>query len=694
MELIKRFATNLSLIPYGHCDLWPQGLVSLHVLSDSIIALSYYLIALALIYVVQRREDVPFRGLFWLFAAFIGLCGTTHMAAVWILWFPTYWISGSLKALTALVSLWTALKLLLHLPAALEMPSRSQLEQLNLSLSQEVANRKATESASHQLNDELEQRVAARTQELEQAQEYIASLLQQEQVARLQVESTLEDLKTAAERLNIALSAADMGSWDWDLAQQHLVWSPKTYAILDVPTDTPASDLYNAWRERVHPEDVPQVEAAIAQAQETQQPFVKEYRIQWSDDTFHWVLAQGQVQIGAEGNPRRMIGVLQETTEAKQAELNLRASEMRFRAVFEQAAVGMARLAPDGRWLQVNQTLCEMLGYTAEELVGQPFWDFTNPADYGQDDRYYHQLLNGEKTSARFEKRYLHKDGSSIWAVVTVSTERSETDDLTAFIAVIEDVRLLKQARLDLEERAAELEAVNGMLAMSNTLLEKRNAELDQFAYVASHDLKAPLRAIANLSEWIEEDLGTQIPTENQRQLELLRSRVYRMEALISGLLEYSRVGRRERQVEDIQVSALLADIVDSLSPSKAFVIALPDNPLTLTANRVALRQVFANLISNAIKHHDRDSGHIQITASDQGDLIEFAVTDDGPGIDPQYHEKIFTIFQTLKARDEFESTGIGLSIVRKIVEAEGGRIWLDSAIGKGSAFHFTWHKV
>lgn len=693
MKLVQQFAAQLGFIPHGHCYLWQTNLVSLHVLSDGIIALSYYLIAIAIVYFVQRREDTPFRGLFWLFAGFIALCGTTHGTAIWTLWFPTYWISGSIKALTAAVSFWTAMELIPRLPSALAMPSALQLERLNQTLSQEVTDRKAAESALHQLNDELEQRVAARTQELEQAQTHIASLLQKEQEARLQMESTLEDLQTTAERLNIALGAAQMGSWDWDLEQGMQYWSPKTCAILGIQAEMPHPDAYELWRARVHPDDLPRVEAAIALAQQTQQPFAEEYRVLWSDRSLHWVLSQGRVLTTIEGRPRRMIGVLQETTESKQAELALRASESRFRAVFEQAAVGMARLSRTGNWLQVNQTLCETLGYKADDLVGQPFWEVTDPADHARDRHYYQQLLSGEARSLRFEKRYLHKDGTPVWTVVTVSTERTENEAAAAFIAVIEDVRALKQTRLELEERAAELEAVNGMLAMTNALLEKRNAELDQFAYVASHDLKAPLRAIANLSEWIEEDLGTQLPAENKRQLELLRSRVHRMEALIGGLLEYSRVGRRERQVEEVNIDALLADVLDSLSPPESFVVTVPDLPLTLTTNRTALRQVFANLINNAIKHHDRDAGQVHITAKDCGNQIEFAVIDDGPGIDSQYHEKIFTIFQTLKARDEFESTGIGLSVVRKIIETEGGRIWIDSSPGQGSKFYFTWHK-
>jgi signal transduction histidine kinase len=205
--------------------------------------------------------------------------------------------------------------------------------------------------------------------------------------------------------------------------------------------------------------------------------------------------------------------------------------------------------------------------------------------------------------------------------------------------------------------------------------------------------LKAPLRAIANLSEWIEEDLTGQLPEENQHQLSLLRNRVHRMEALINGLLEYSRVGRRERQVVEVDIREILAEAIDFLAPPESFTFELPETAPVIQTNRIALSQVFTNLIGNAIKHHDREAGLIQVTAKERDNVVEFTVADDGPGIAPEYHEKVFTIFQTLKSRDELESTGIGLSLVKKIVESEGGAIDLESELGKGATFRFTWPK-
>lgn len=379
----------------------------------------------------------------------------------------------------------------------------------------------------------------------------------------------------------------------------------------------------------------------------------------------------------------------------QQALLDLQVREREFRAIFEQAAVGMARLTPEGQWVQVNQKLCDLLGYTQEELKQHTFQELTYSEDYEIDQNYYQKLLTGEIDTCSFEKRYVHKSGEPIWTFVTTSKEHNDEGEITCFIAVIEDIRVRKLTEQQLQQRAKELTDLNVILAQTATLLEKRNSELDQFAYVASHDLKAPLRAIANLSEWIEEDLTNQfeLPEENLHQLALMRGRVHRMEALINGLLQYSRVGRQKASIAPVNVQQLITEIIDSLEPPPGFQIEFLTEMPTLNTNQTAIQQVFANLIGNAIKHHGGHQGHVWISCSDRNTFYDFSVTDDGPGIDPQYHEKVFTIFQTLKPRDEVESTGIGLAVVKKIVEAEGGNITLKSASGEGATFQFTWPK-
>ena len=221
--------------------------------------------------------------------------------------------------------------------------------------------------------------------------------------------------------------------------------------------------------------------------------------------------------------------------------------------------------------------------------------------------------------------------------------------------------------------------------------LRRRNAELDQFAYVTSHDLKAPLRGIANLSRWIEEDLDGSIPPEVAGQFDLLRGRVNRMEAMIDAILQYSRIDRTETPSETVDVRALLTEVIDLLSPPTRIAISLDDDMPTLHTPRLRLFQVFQNLLSNAIKHHDKPNGTIHIGGEVQGEWVHFSVADNGPGIAPKFQERIWVIFQTLEARDKVENTGVGLALVKKIVEGQGGIVSVESEAGQGATFKFTW---
>lgn len=223
--------------------------------------------------------------------------------------------------------------------------------------------------------------------------------------------------------------------------------------------------------------------------------------------------------------------------------------------------------------------------------------------------------------------------------------------------------------------------------------LEKINAELDQFAYVVSHDLKAPLRAINNLSSWIQEDLEDQMDDDIKEQFNLLISRVHRMEDLINGILSYSKAGRIKANNETYDVGENLKELCDTLKTHNKINFIIGENMPILHTEIVAIEQVFANFISNAIKYNDKEQVEVDISCKDEGKMYKFCIKDNGPGIDKEYHDKIFVIFQTLQARDEIESTGVGLAIVKKIVEEKGGKLSIDSSLGAGSTFCFTWPK-
>lgn len=260
-------------------------------------------------------------------------------------------------------------------------------------------------------------------------------------------------------------------------------------------------------------------------------------------------------------------------------------------------------------------------------------------------------------------------------------------------VAFLQAVANLLALAIGHQHREQHLSQVITQLQQTQDALDKRNAELEQFVYVASHDLKAPLRAIANLSQWIEEDISEQLNAENLQQMQLLRGRVHRLEGLIDGLLQYSRAGRLPAKPEPVDVTELLAQIIETLAPPPQFTIEVGAGMPTLVTERFLLEQVFTHLIDNGIKHHPDDTGTVKISVQDHGNVYEFAVADDGAGIALRFQERIFGIFQTLQARDEVENTGVGLAIVKRIVDSKGGIIRLSSQEGQGATFYFTWPK-
>ena len=223
--------------------------------------------------------------------------------------------------------------------------------------------------------------------------------------------------------------------------------------------------------------------------------------------------------------------------------------------------------------------------------------------------------------------------------------------------------------------------------------LEKSNRDLDQFAYVTSHDLRAPLRGIANLSQWIEEDLEGKIPDVAREHLRLLHGRVQRLEDIIEGVLKYSRAGRVDDEPVDLDLGVLVREVVELLAPPRTTHVVIPPGLPTVRTARVPLEQVLMNLIANALKHNPHPEPLVEIGARPCTEGWEICVRDNGPGIPPQFQDKIWDLFQTVKSRDKTHSSGIGLSLVRRIVEAHGGRAWVDSGEGRGATFRFTWPK-
>ena len=353
--------------------------------------------------------------------------------------------------------------------------------------------------------------------------------------------------------------------------------------------------------------------------------------------------------------------------------------EERFRQVVEAAPNAMVMVNKKGVIEMVNTQAELIFGYTRAELLGQLI-DILLP------ERFRHQhpghrasFFSDLSPRAMGTGRDLYgrrKDGSEF--PVEVGLNPIETDDGVKVLSAITDIT----ARVKASEKLAE----------HRDELERSNKELATFAYVASHDLKSPLRGIFQISHWIEEDLNNGQTDAIPQHMGLLRGRLRRMERLLDDLLAYSRAGRLEGSVSQVELGKWAQNIFELQAPPEGFTLEVaPDLP-TLTTLATPLEQVLRNLFANAIKHHDRAQGRIRLDwRAASKTYHELSVTDDGPGISPEYQERVYLMFQTLRPRDEVEGSGMGLALVKKIVEAYGGTTSIVSDGIRGTTIRFTW---
>jgi light-regulated signal transduction histidine kinase (bacteriophytochrome) len=281
--------------------------------------------------------------------------------------------------------------------------------------------------------------------------------------------------------------------------------------------------------------------------------------------------------------------------------------------------------------------------------------------------------------------------GSTGYIVTLISKRIRTMVSLAENISKGEFSRVEDTKNDELTRLSTALNIMSSKLKKTIYEIEKSNQELDKFAYVVSHDLKAPIRGIHNVVNWIEEDMGPELSPQLKEYLRIIPQRTRRMENLINGLLEYARI-REKKAPEETDVAKLVRDIVDDIVP-RSFRVVVKNLPVIYT-ERLKLEQVFTNLISNAVKYSRRPDGEIVITGRELPTYYEFSVKDDGIGIDPEYHEKIFEIFQTLREKNEEQSTGIGLAIIKKIIEDQHCSIRVESEPGEGSDFIFTWPRT
>jgi PAS domain S-box-containing protein len=810
-EFLTSLLRSGPFIPHGHCYLWNTALVWLHLLSDVTIALAYFSIPLTLLYFVKNREDLPFQKIFLLFSAFIIACGMTHVMEVWTLWHPTYWLSGAMKAITAIVSLFTAMTIVPLVPQALALPSPAQMEATNQQLKIQMAERERAEASLRNAYDHLEHYIQERTAELAQANEGLKA----EVAERLRTEAVLQETTVFQRAIldsanyTIISTAIDGTIRTFNRAAQEWLGYTETEIVDRV---TPAL-IHDAEEVALRAQELsqelgvliePGFEVFVAQARRGE-TVEREWSYIRKDGSRFPVELSITALRDSSNNITGFLGIGNDVTERKRAFAALQESEERLQALIDNAGSVIYIKNPQGQYLLINHQYATLFHLEREAVKGKTDYDIfpetiadtfrandlkvlaagapieleeVAPQDDGlhtylsvkfplfdrehqiygvcgistdisdrktaevqlrQQEAFLKSIYDGTEqaifvvdiaedrelrytnfnpvserytgvtnayiqgktpeeafgealgsavrqnyvrclqagTSIVYEEQ-LNFEAHSIWTLTTLAPLRDDRGQIYRIIGTATDITDRKTAELELQQQKQDL--------------ARSNDELQQFAYVASHDLQEPLRMITSYLELLERRYKGQLDAKADQFIAYAVDGATRMQILIADLLRYSRVGSRKQILEQVDCAAVLRNVLRNLQvaifESNAIVTydALPE----INADITQLTQLFQNLIGNAIKFRRADPPEIQIGVERANGKWLFSLRDNGIGIESQYCDRIFVIFQRLHNRTDYPGTGMGLAICKKIVERHGGTLWVESTPNEGSTFYFT----
>src|SRR3984957_1853512 len=771
-------------MPHGVCYLWDARMVWLHVISDGLIALSYYCIPVVLIYFIRKNRDIPFNRIFWMFGTFILACGTTHLMEIWNVWHGSYLVAGVLKAITAVVSVITAAMLIPLVPKVISLPSRMHLQEINRKLEQDIAERQRLDAP---VDNPLRRRVnvgfvtavlltlliglsswhgtrqavqdaswVSHTHEvIEMIQHTTGKVIEAGTSARAFALTGQEPLllhyQTARDNIYQDEDALRHLTADNASQQRRLdVLGPQIGAVLDFAQHIIAkrrkTQVYPGNSDALETERLLDVVRATTNYMRDEETGLLNQRIQTVGARQSrarmlaiagallavalWFLARFAVnrEIAVSERARAQVITLnaelelrvEQRTAALQFEITerKRAEEVRERlaAVVESSEDAIISEDMDGMITAWNAGAEKLFGYSPAEAVGKPMLILESSERKNQALDMLMRVLRGERVE-EIDTVRIRKDGRKIDISARIFPLKDTSGAIIGASKIARDITQRKRAdeeiqRLssemvgrnqELEAQTVELQKVRDglelrviertdQLAGANQVLAQSNIELQQFAYIASHDLQSPLRSISGFVQLLKSEYEGKLDKQADDWIRRTVQAIGQMQTMIRDVLAYSQVDSRSRPFAPTAFLDVFNDAVTLLQSSihdAGGEVTCGEMPVIM-GDRSQLVQLMQNLIGNGLKYHGDKAPNIQVSAQHEANQWIFSVRDNGIGVDPKYYDRIFEIFKRLHDQTEYPGTGIGLAVCRRGVTRHGGRIWLESEAGHGSVFHFT----
>jgi len=649
-------------MPHGFCYLWDPRIVWLHVISDGLIALSYYCIPVILIFFIRKNRDLPFNNIFWMFGTFILACGTTHLMEIWNVWHGSYLLAGVIKAITAAVSVATAAVLVPLVPKVISLPGRIRLQEVNHDLELEIAERQRTE--------EVRGRLAAVVESSDDA------------IISKTLDGTITAWNPGAEKLFGYSSLEAVGK------PMRMLLPPERAqeesAILARIGYGERVDHFETVRVR---KDGKRVDVSVT--------------ISPIKNSSGAIVGASNIARDITEHKRAESDLAQHTEALARSRQELETQTLTLRSVLESMAEGLVAADEQGKFVIWNTAAEKILGLGPTNLPSEKWTehyglflpDMVTP--FPNDQLPLVLAIQGEaSTTEMFVRNPELTEGT--WIEVSGSPRKDRDGIVNGGVVAFRDVtrrkadereilRLNEDLELRVTERTAQLEAAN--------------KELESFSYSVSHDLRAPLRHIIGFSKMLVEEFGSTLDPAAHHYLERIQAGTQKMGLLVDELLNLARLGRHALNLRPTGLNALVAEVVTILQPDiegrdkgREVEWLIADLP-QLDCDPVLVTQVFQNLLANALKF-TRKRAHAIIEVGCQkekesGQAV-LMVRDNGTGFSMKYVDKLFGVFQRLHNAEDFEGTGIGLATVQRIVHKHGGRVWAEGEVDKGAAFYFT----